>query len=120
MYNGVGIVTPRGSGTSGFVQKNAATVRHKVDHGEARRKEEARKAVVLPKDPELIEHERKREVELKVQLWVRENDIRTKHDKAKAAELIRQKRKEVELELAGGSNDEKRDDNSRSKKRQKE
>ena len=123
MYNGVGIVTPRGSGTSGYVQKNAATVRHKVDYA-ARRKEEAKKAVVLPNDPELVEHERKREVELKVQLWAREHDIRKKHDKAKAAELIRQKRKEVELELGLAEEGEvpkgKEDNDARSKKRHKE
>ncbi len=26
MYNGIGLTTPRGSGTSGYVQKNLATV----------------------------------------------------------------------------------------------
>jgi hypothetical protein len=48
VYNGVGLNTPRGSGTSGHVQKNAATVRTKTDYAEARRKEEARKDIVIP------------------------------------------------------------------------
>ncbi len=120
MYNGVGIVTPRGSGTSGYVQKNSATVRHKVDHGEARRKEEARKAVMLPKDPELIEHEMKREIEVKVQLWVRKEGIREKYGKEEAAEMIRSKRKELEEERDGEAARAPRDSNERSKKRQKE
>lgn len=55
MYNGVGITTPRGSGTSGHVQKNAATVRTKTDYAEARRKEDARKEIVIPKDVAVLE-----------------------------------------------------------------
>jgi hypothetical protein len=117
MYNGVGIVTPRGSGTSGHVQKNAATVRTKTDYNEARRKEEARKDVVIPKDAAIMDHEAKRKVEVKVQLWIRENDIRGKYDKETAARMIKEKR----AELTPKKDDEGDDlDDSRGGKRRKE
>ena len=63
-YNGIGLTTARGSGTNGYVQRNFAFVR---------RREENRKApseivtTSLTKAPnaDLLEHQRKRAVELK-------------------------------------------------------
>lgn len=75
-YNGIGLSTAKGSGTSGFVQR---TETHKVteDEGkvylkrqiEARRteyeaKQQRQKGLEL--DPYLVEHERLREIELRV------------------------------------------------------
>ncbi len=118
MYNGVGLSTPRGSGTSGHVQKNAATVRTKTDYGEARRKEEARKEIVIPKDAAILEHEIKRKIEVKVQLWIRENDIRGKYDKETAARMIKEKR--AELTDREGKDVEDRDEDNRGGKRRRE
>ena len=59
MYNGVGVPTPRGTGTSGYVQ--ASLVSMKPAH--IKQKKNIKK---IPKKSQiLIEHEKRREVELK-------------------------------------------------------
>ena len=68
MYNGIGLATVRGSGTNGYVQKNQAHVsRSRV----AQLKSSDRADFGGMKEPrapnlEIIDHNRKREVELKV------------------------------------------------------
>eukprot|EP00698_Gefionella_okellyi_P002880 TRINITY_DN12745_c0_g1_i1.p1 TRINITY_DN12745_c0_g1~~TRINITY_DN12745_c0_g1_i1.p1 ORF type:complete len:346 (-),score=65.32 TRINITY_DN12745_c0_g1_i1:30-1067(-) len=63
-YNGVGLSTPRGSGTSGFVQKNLANVRP------VQRAQLIQDLKPLPPPREankdILEHERRRQVEVKV------------------------------------------------------
>ncbi|KAJ8675189.1 hypothetical protein QAD02_010975 [Eretmocerus hayati] len=63
MYNGVGLATPRGSGTSGHVQRNCAALFKKE---KSKHKDES-KAEPLSRQPnkEILEHTRKREIELK-------------------------------------------------------
>lgn len=63
MYNGVGLSTPRGSGTSGHVQRNFATVhkKNKLKHGEESKTE----SIIRQPNKEILEHTRKREIELK-------------------------------------------------------
>lgn len=34
MYNGIGLATPRGSGTSGYIQKNLSHIKNKKTHEE--------------------------------------------------------------------------------------
>ena len=70
MYNGIGLTSVRGSGTSGYVQRN-------LSHVSRQRKDRA-KSVDKVKDfdqdfkgpkaanPEILDHNRKREVEVKV------------------------------------------------------
>uniref|UniRef100_A0A8V0X9Y4 CWF21 domain-containing protein n=1 Tax=Gallus gallus TaxID=9031 RepID=A0A8V0X9Y4_CHICK len=69
MYNGIGLPTPRGSGTNGYVQRNLSALRHKRERAEPRADEELRRAdaAALPKRPnrDILDHERKRKVELK-------------------------------------------------------
>jgi len=60
MYNGIGLPTPRGSGTSGYVQKNLA---HKRSHTKAQIVSEPDPNIDKPKNPELILHQKKREIE---------------------------------------------------------
>jgi serine/arginine repetitive matrix protein 2 len=66
MYNGIGLVTPRGSGTSGYVQANKFNLR-----AQPQRQLEERDSLKGPvqKKPnlEIIEHNRKREIELKLE-----------------------------------------------------
>lgn len=68
MYNGIGLQTARGSGTNGHVQRNWALVRNTKDKVKYRTEEEI---VALDaasnKQPnqEILDHERKRKVELK-------------------------------------------------------
>ncbi|KAK6467846.1 serine/arginine repetitive matrix protein 2-like [Huso huso] len=68
MYNGIGLVTPRGSGTNGYVQRNLSTVRPRRSRQDARTDEELDKlesSLTRAPNPEILEHERKRGLELK-------------------------------------------------------
>ncbi|KAH9502858.1 Serine/arginine repetitive matrix protein 2 [Bulinus truncatus] len=68
MYNGIGLQTPRGSGTNGYVQRNLAFVKPKKDKIDYKSEEELNKLdQSLNKQPnkEILDHERKRKVELK-------------------------------------------------------
>ncbi|KAJ2780705.1 hypothetical protein GGI15_003448 [Coemansia interrupta] len=68
MYNGIGLNTPRGSGTSGHVVRNASALRPGQSGGTSRKGERySRDAAPKSKhiDQGIIEHERKRQVEIK-------------------------------------------------------
>lgn len=68
MYNGIGLQTPRGSGTNGYVQRNLAFVKSKKDRVDYKDEEELKKLEQsMNKQPnqEILDHERKRKVELK-------------------------------------------------------
>lgn len=66
MYNGIGLLTPRGSGTSGYVQTNKFNLRVQPQLSL-----EERDDMKAPKQNkpnlDIIEHNRKREIELKVE-----------------------------------------------------
>nr|CAH7721522.1 unnamed protein product [Callosobruchus chinensis] len=68
MYNGIGLATPRGSGTNGHVQRNWALVRPK-DSSKAYKSEAELSAMdaATARQPnrEILDHERKRKIELK-------------------------------------------------------
>ncbi len=66
MYNGIGILTPRGTGSSGYVQTNKFNLR-----GPPQRKTEDLKAAHdrtgnRKPDQGILDHNRKREIEVKV------------------------------------------------------
>ncbi|XP_067651386.1 serine/arginine repetitive matrix protein 2-like isoform X2 [Haliotis asinina] len=68
MYNGIGLTTPRGSGTNGFVQRNLSFVRKHKDRVDYKSEEEIRKldqSLLKQPNQDILEHERKRKVELK-------------------------------------------------------
>lgn len=69
MYNGIGLQTPRGSGTNGHVQRNWALVRpHNKEKLTYRTEEELAKLDVASyrqPNQEILDHERKRKIELK-------------------------------------------------------
>lgn len=69
MYNGIGLTTPRGSGTNGHVQRNFAFVRPgKKDNVTYKSENDLAKldaATNRPPNRELLDHERKRKVEVK-------------------------------------------------------
>ena len=68
MYNGIGLVTPRGSGTNGYVQRNLSFIKRQKDKVDYKSEEELKKLdQSLNKRPnqEILDHERKRKVELK-------------------------------------------------------
>lgn len=71
MYNGIGLTTPRGSGTNGYVQRNLSSVRAKRQRdergGERDEKDRERLESQLNRQPnaEILEHQRKRQLEVK-------------------------------------------------------
>ncbi|KAJ1808531.1 RNA-splicing factor [Coemansia sp. RSA 2598] len=68
MYNGIGLNTPRGSGTSGHVVRNASALRPRQTEGIAQKPSpfaSDRSQKTKPVDQGIIEHERKRLIEIK-------------------------------------------------------
>ena len=68
MYNGIGLTTPRGSGTNGFVQRNMACIRtrqEKVDYKTDADIARMDKALQRKPNKEILEHEWKRKIELR-------------------------------------------------------
>ncbi|CAG9114870.1 unnamed protein product [Plutella xylostella] len=68
MYNGIGLTTPRGSGTNGYVTRNWAGPRKTKDQVNYRTEEEIAKLdSASNKQPnrEILDHERKRKIEVK-------------------------------------------------------
>lgn len=69
MYNGIGLVTPRGSGTNGHVQRNVAFVRPgKKDNVNYRTEDDLAKLDAQSnRQPNqgILDHERKRKIEVK-------------------------------------------------------
>lgn len=67
MSSNVGLNTPRGSGTSGYVQKNAANLRPRDNTAPYPKDglDSIRHRQRQP-DHEILEHDRKREIEVKV------------------------------------------------------
>eukprot|EP01071_Lankesteria_metandrocarpae_P001948 Lankesteria_metandrocarpae@DN1981_c0_g1_i2.p1 len=71
MYNSIGLPTPRGSGTSGYVQRNLGFLhpaKNDVNAAPAPQLQKDFKSVLsnLKKSDEILEHERKRKIECKV------------------------------------------------------
>ena len=67
MYNGIGLNTPRGSGTNGFVQRNLATLRSRPEKVNYKTDADIAKLDrTLQRKPnkEILEHEWKRKIEL--------------------------------------------------------
>jgi serine/arginine repetitive matrix protein 2 len=68
MYNGIGLTTPRGSGTNGHVQRNWALVKPREKEKTYKNEQELGNLdAVTHRQPnqEILDHERKRKIELK-------------------------------------------------------
>ena len=67
MYNGIGLQTPRGSGSNGYVQRNFAAVRPRKDNVQYKKDEDvlSEEPFFKPPNPELVKHEMKRRIEVK-------------------------------------------------------
>ncbi|MES1920316.1 Serine/arginine repetitive matrix protein 2, partial [Bonamia ostreae] len=102
-YNGIGLVTPRGSGTSGYVQRNLAELKKTGFH--LRKKSPFLKLKTLPvRKPNkiILEHKRKRRIEVlcaqlrqklekqgkpEAEIALKENDLRQKHKNSSLEDL---------------------------------
>ncbi|KAJ1643063.1 RNA-splicing factor [Coemansia asiatica] len=68
MYNGIGLNTPRGTGTSGHVVRNASALRPRQSEGVGQKRSsfaDDRFQKTKPIDQGIIDHERKRHIEIK-------------------------------------------------------
>ena len=66
MADNVGLTTPRGSGTSGYVQKNRSLLRPRDKVAPYPKDWESAKHRPRQPDAEILEHEARREIEVKV------------------------------------------------------
>ncbi len=72
MYNGIGLATARGSGTNGYVQKNMSyvrphLVRQTVDANSGKSaKQNFDQAIMRQGNEEILDHARKRKIEVKL------------------------------------------------------
>jgi cwf21 domain len=65
-YNGVGLTTPRGSGTNGYVQRSLANIKRKPQTPYSRDRDYDKPHTKTRKaNPEIMEHDRKRDIEVK-------------------------------------------------------
>ncbi|MES1907602.1 MAG: hypothetical protein MHM6MM_000689 [Cercozoa sp. M6MM] len=100
MYNGIGLFTPRGTGTSGYVQANRArapNASYAQRVGDVARKgprDALLRAAAQRNDKTLVEHERRRHIELKV-LELREE----LEDKNEKPEIIKERTRELRRKL---------------------
>ncbi|CAH9120529.1 unnamed protein product [Cuscuta epithymum] len=101
MYNGIGLQTARGSGTNGCVQKNNFSVRAKtskvaVDAGGKGFGENRGTAGVTRKaNKEILEHDRKRQIQLKL-IVLEETLSEQGYSDAEIAEKLEQTRQTLE------------------------
>jgi len=106
MYNGIGLQTPRGSGTNGYIQSNKFFVKPKISKVADNTKgfEEDQGTAGLSRKPnkEILEHDRKRQIQLK--LVILEDKLidqgYTDAEIAEKLEVVRQN-----LEEAPGTNE---------------
>lgn len=89
MYNGIGLPTPRGSGTNGYVQRNLAQIR-KTKHAPIVREETAEP------NYDVILHQRKREIEAKCMRLRKSFERRGKSDEYIEEEVVRYRKRKLE------------------------
>ncbi|PFH52662.1 hypothetical protein AMATHDRAFT_109206, partial [Amanita thiersii Skay4041] len=65
MYNGIGLTTPRGSGTNGYVVRNLSVLRKHESFQDRQTAWDAAPPKHREPDAAILEHERKRKVEVK-------------------------------------------------------
>ena len=70
MYNGIGLQTPRGSGTNGYIQSNKFFVKPKISKVAENTKgfeaDQGTAGVSRKPNKEILEHDRKRQIQLKL------------------------------------------------------
>lgn len=102
MYNGIGLFTPRGSGTSGYVQKSLAFVKPKQvihNYKEVLEKFKENPAPIKKKaNSEIIEHEVKHKIE--VELFNYLDDLKSKGlEDSQVDNLVNKRREELYKEF---------------------
>jgi serine/arginine repetitive matrix protein 2 len=105
MYNGIGLSTARGSGTSGYVQKNLAFVKQKQMMGNY--KEVLQKFKENPAPPkkraniDIIEHEKKHKIESELFMLAEELKAENKSEE-EIQKTINDKREQLYKKVLSG------------------
>ncbi|TXG72731.1 hypothetical protein EZV62_001310 [Acer yangbiense] len=110
MYNGIGLQTPRGSGTNGYIQTNKFFVRAKTGRVTENTKGfeagQGMAGVTRKANKDILEHERKRQIQLKLTV-LEDKLVDQGYTEAEIAEKLQEARKTLEsfaaLEDSGGS-----------------
>lgn len=97
MYNGIGLQTPRGSGTNGYIQTNKFFIRARPVKTQTREFQEGEGAggVSRKANKEILEHDRKRQTELKLVL-LEENLVEQGYTSAEIAQQLDEARTALE------------------------
>ncbi|KAH9883587.1 cwf21-domain-containing protein [Xylariomycetidae sp. FL2044] len=104
MSDNVGLSTPRGSGTSGYVQRNLAHLKPRDRAAPYPQDVDILKHRQRQPDKEILEHERKREVEVKV-FELRDQLEEEEVDEDEIDRRCDQLRKELQADRNRGQND---------------
>lgn len=97
MYNGIGLQTPRGSGTNGYIQTNKFFIRPRPLKSQAKEFQEGQGAggVTRKANKDILEHDRKRQTELKLVL-LEETLVEQGYTSAEIAHQLDEARKAME------------------------
>jgi len=111
----IGVRTPRGTGTNGYVATNLANLpkgRRTVKESDWKKIQKQKPQVMAKANKEILEHDKKRNVEIRVMEWAEENgylDSNLDQDKidemmAKARKRITQEEEEREVRMRQQAN----------------
>lgn len=103
MYNGIGLQTPRGSGTNGYIQSNKFFVKPKTtkvaENTRGFEADQGTAGVTRKPNKEILEHDRKRQIQLKLVI-LEDKLIDQGYTDAEIAEKLEEARKKLEAEAA--------------------
>ena len=109
MYNGIGLQTPRGSGTNGYVQANKFLVRARtsnvvLDGSKGFGPDQGTAGISKKPNKDILEHDRKRQIELK--LVILEDKLSDQgYTDAEIAEKLEEARRNLEAAAAAASDE---------------
>lgn len=106
MYNGIGLQTPRGSGTNGYIQSNKFFVKPRTSKVAENMKgfeaDQGTAGVTRKANKEILEHDRKRQIQLKLVI-LEDKLIDQGYTESEIAEKLEEAR--INLEAAADEND---------------
>mmetsp|Transcript_7164 Transcript_7164/g.30505 ORF Transcript_7164/g.30505 Transcript_7164/m.30505 type:complete len:378 (-) Transcript_7164:1019-2152(-) len=101
MYNQIGLKTPRGSGTNGYVQRNLAFRQQRKPRG-FREEEERKPPKMRVANPEILEHQRRRQVEIMLIKWYEAEEIFERYGEEEGTKLVDERRQALLKDLEEG------------------
>lgn len=104
MYNGIGLQTPRGSGTNGYIQTNKFFVKPKAAPARAEAPSDGAipEGAVRKPNKDILEHDRKRQIQLRL-LVLQEALADQGYTEDEIAEKLQETQKTLEAEAAAAA-----------------